>query len=374
MKLRAAFIALVLAFALLLTCASAAGGDASDPLVSLEYLLGVFRPEAEQGISEKIDAAGNSAYETAASSWRAAAAAVEARVGTETASVWTEARLKRGDLLSGVTGTQVILLAGSVEAQIVSGAVVDVTDGTELASGASLQVRHRYLAAEDASVLFSVSSRTAILDYCGGYRLTPSAAAPDYYAIAGALRTLTLFRGTDTGYGDGFDLEGTPTRIQALVMLLRMLGEEDDALACTSPAPFRDISENYWGRAYVAYAFEKGYTNGVEDNLFAPDRPANEGMYVEFMLRALGYSDTSQTDIRTASDRALSAGVITAGERAALRANDFLRADVAYLSWYALETPLPGGGPALHRKLEDSGVFTPAAYQLACSLVPSQRI
>ena len=374
MKKRTALICALVTLALLFGYASAAGGDAGDPLISLEYLRSVFLPEAEQGVRERIDASGNTAYEGAASSWRAAVAAVEASAGRESASVWTEARLKQGDLLSGFTGTQVMLLAGSAQAQFSGGAVVDVTDGTELAPGGALQARHRYLVAEDTSALFSVSSRTAVLDYCGGYHIAPSAFPPDYYAIASALRTLTLFRGTDTGYGDGFDLEVTPTRIQALVMLLRMLGEEDDALACASPAPFRDISENYWGRAYVAYAYEQGYTNGVEDNQFAPDRPANEGMYVEFMLRALGYSDTTQTDIRTASDRALAAGVITAGERAALQTNDFLRADVAYLSWYALDTPLPGGAQSLHQKLEDAGVFTPAAYQLARSLVTSPRL
>ena len=59
--------------------------------------------------------------------------------------------------------------------------------------------------------------------------------------------------------------------------------------------------------------------------------------------------------------------------RAALRANDFLRADVAYLSWYALSVPLPGG-VTLHEKLESAGVFSPDAYQSALTLVSSERL
>ena len=374
MKKRAALLSILLAAALLLGYASAAGGDAGDPLVSLDYLRSVFLPKAETAAREKLDASGKTVYETAETKWRTAVAGAEAATGSERAGTWTEARLKQGDVLSGLTGTQVNVLAGDVRAQFSSGAVIDVTDGTELASGTALKTRHRYMAAEDTIALFTVSSRTAVVYYCGDYHFTLSASAPDYSAMASALKALSLFKGTDTGYGGGFDLEVTPTRIQALIMLIRLLGEEDEALACTSPAPFKDISSGYWGRPYIAYACEKGYTNGVEDNKFAPDRSASEGMYVEFVLRALGYSDTTQTDVSTAADRALSAGVLTAGERAALRANDFLRADVVYLSWYALGVPLYGGALTLHEKLEAAGVFPAEAYVRAGTLVTSARL
>ncbi len=265
-------------------------------------------------------------------------------------------------------------LAGGVAAQFSSGAVVDATDGTELVSGGELQTLHRYLVAEDTTVLFTVFSRTAVVDYCGDYHFALSNATPDYNAMASALKMLSLFRGTDTGYGEGFDLELAPTRIQALVMLIRLLGEEDAALACVSPAPFKDIKADYWGRPYVAYAYEMGYTNGVEDNKFAPDRPASAGMYVEFVLRALGYSDTTQTDISSSASRALGAGVITSGEKAVLEANDFLRADVVYLSWYALGVPVAHNMQPLYQKLENAGVFTASAYQNARALVTSARL
>ena len=374
MKKRAVFLSILLAAVLLLVCVSAAGGDAGDPLASLEYLRGVFLPKAETAVQEKLDASGNAVYEAAETKWRAAVAGAEAAIGSERAVVWTEARLKQGDVLSGLTGMQVTVLAGDVRAQFSSGAVIDVTDGTELTSGAALRTRHRYMTAEDTIALFTVSSRTAVVDYCGDYRFTLSASSPDYSAMASALKTLSLFKGNGTGYGEGFDLEVAPTRIQALVMLIRLLGEEGEALACTSPAPFKDISADFWGRPYIAYAYEKGYTNGMGDGKFSPDSIASEGMYVEFVLRALGYSDTTQTDTSTAVDRAFSAGILTAGERAALRANEFLRADIAYLSWYALGAPLPGGFLTLHEKLETAGVFTPDAYRRAGALVTSERL
>ncbi|MBE6909352.1 MAG: S-layer homology domain-containing protein [Ruminococcaceae bacterium] len=376
MKKRTALLSLLLAAALLLGFASAAGGDANDPLISLDYLQSVFRPQAEQAMQDRMEASGNMIYERTEDKWREAVAALggESAAVPACAAEWTEACLKQNDLLSGVTGTMVMLLTGSVAAQFASGAVVDVTDGTELPSGTVMLPRHRYMVAEDTAATFTVISRTAVLDYCGGYRFSVSSGVPDYHAMASALKALSLFRGTDTGYGSGFDLEAAPSRMQALVMLIRLLGEEEEALACTSPAPFKDIVYGYWGRPYVAYAYEQGYTNGVEGNKFAPERTASEGMYVEFVLRALGYSDTTQTDVSTAAERAVEAGFLTPGEASALQSNDFLRADVVYLSWYALGVQICDETISLSDRLREAGVFTDTDYRAAAALVTSRRL
>lgn len=385
MKRRTLLFSFLLAAAAL-GIALAAGGNADDPLVSLSYLTGVFTPRAEKSVQERIDASGSRIYEAAVAVWldgSAAApppAASAAPSGTSTpvsgefSPVWTEERLKRGDILSGFTGTQVLPLDGSISVQYASGAVIDVTTGTELSSGDQLQYRHRYLVAEDTAAFFTVTSRTAVLDPCGRYYLTPSTNVPDYYAIAASLKALNLFKGANTGYADGFDLGQEPTRIQALVMLIRLLGEEEAALACADPSPFRDISENNWARPYVAYAFARGYTNGVEEGKFAPERTASMSMYVEFILRALGYSSTAQTDIDSAASRAFSAGIITLGEKATLESAAFVRADIAYLSWYALQAPLPDGAQTLHQRLEAAGVFSANDYERAASLIPSSRL
>ena len=69
----------------------------------------------------------------------------------------------------------------------------------------------------------------------------------------------------------------------------------------------------------------------------------------------------------------MTAGVLTAGERTALQSSGFLRADVAYLSYYALSARTSGGA-ALSRKLIDAGVFTDADYRAAQALVKTARI
>lgn len=374
MKHRRFLIAAALVIALAVGFAAAAGGDAGDPLVSLDYLTRVFAPAAERAAQEKLDAAGEAVYSAAEAQWRAAVGAAEAGAGMERAASWTEAPLKRGDVLSTRTGSQVLLLAGEASVQYGSGAVVDATDGTVLQSGDALQQRHRYLVAEDTAAQFTIASRTAVLDYCGDYYFSLSGTTPDYNAMASALKALHLFRGTGSGVGGGFELETTPTRIQTLVMLIRLLGEEDAALARTGVSPFDDVPADYWGAPYVAYAVEKGYTNGVGGNRFAPNMAASSPMYMEFVLRALGYSSTAQTDVRTAPSRARDALVITSGEKTALETFDFLRADVVYLSWYALDVPMAQSGEALRLKLEGMGVFTADDYRAARALVASARL
>ena len=374
MKQRRLLAAVFILAALLVVFAAAAGGDAGDPLISLDYLTGIFAPAAEGAVQVRLDDAGARAYEAAETQWRDSVAALEGSSNEETVRDWTETRLGQGDVLSTRTGSQVLLLAGGATVRYDAGAVVDATDGTVLPSGGTLSPRHRYLVAEDTTALFTVASRTAVLDYCGGYHFTYADSTPDYNAMASALKELNLFRGSTIGYGEGYELESAPTRIQALVMLIRLLGEEDAALTRVGVSPYDDVPAGSWFAPYVTYAVEKGYTNGVGGNRFAPNLTASAQMYVEFVLRALGYSSTAQTNVKTAPERALSAGVITSGEQTALETREFLRADVVYLSWYALDVPLAQGSEALHSKLEGMGVFTAAAYKSARAKVVSARL
>ena len=362
MKKRTFLLALVLTALVFVGYAVAAGGDASEPLVSLDFLNGTFRRQAEERIDEAVTKADAGALNDAKARWNAAVAAAEAAVGSDYAAVFTETRVKQDDILSGVTGLQVIPLAGELTVSFSAGTVVDVTDGRELTSGSAIPINHRCLVAEDTTALFTCTSKTA--------------GKPDRNAMAEALQSLSLFRGTGSGIGSGYELEKTPTRAEALIMLIRMLGEEKAALACTASQPFIDVPD--WCAPYVAYAYEKGYSNGVgTDSLghsyFGTQQTASAAMYVEFMLRALGYSSTATTNISDALDRAVTAGVLTAGERTALRSSDFLRADVAYLSYYALSARTSGGA-ALSQKLIDAGVFTDADYRAAQALVKTARI
>ena len=349
------FIAFALVFCALTATAFAVGGPA-DPLASLSYLTGAFSSDLEAAVDARLDAGLNASG-----------------AGSVSVGAWNEVRLKQDDLLLGVTGDSVMLLAGSGQVVCPYGTVVDVTEGAPVSSGSALLPRHRYLVAEDSSASFQITGRTAVVDYQGNCTFSLSG-APDYNAMASALKTMGLFRGTLTGYGQGFDLEAAPTRLQALIMFIRVLGEEADALAWSGRLPFQDIQPGTQAEKYVGYAYERGYTNGYSATEFRPSAAVSAGQYVEFLLRALGYSSAASGSVSDALARAEGFYVLTPGETALLQSGGFLRAELVYVSYYALDARLADGSQTLGQSLMDRGVFSLQERESASALVRSQRL
>ena len=340
--------------ALLATVWVLAAGDAGDPLVSLSHLTGAFTARVDTAVERRLDES-DEALRTGSSGISPAG---------NTAVTWAEQRLKQDDALIGSTGTGVLLLAGGVQVSYAAGAVVDVSAGTAVPSGTALTAGHRYLVAEDTSAVFTVTSKTAVVDVQGSYSLSLSDAV-DYNAMAAALKQLHLFQGSFTGYGQGFDLEAAPTRLQALIMFIRVLGEEEQALAWSGTTPFRDIARGSQAEKYVGYAYSCGYTNGYSATQFKPAGAVNAYQYTEFVLRALGYSSSDNTNLADTLLRAQDAGVLTAGEAEMLQRDRFLRAQLVYISYYALEAMTPGGAETLADVLENKGVFSRSEYAAA---------
>lgn len=363
MKKALAAAALFLALALCLTAALAAGGDASDPLISLSYLEGLFSQSVDASLGSSLDLSDDTVRSHIRRQLDSMESSAEAVAGQNYASTAEEATLKEGDVLTGATGLVVIPLGGEVRLSLTAGAVVDATDGCEVLSGTSLTSRHRYVVAEESLAHFTVASPAAVLSYQGGYAFSLSGDGPDYYAVARALRDLDLFRGTGSGIGEGFDLHLAPTRAEGLVMFIRILGEEADALACSYTHPFTDVPG--WMDRYVAWAYHMGYTNGVSPTQFGPSLPVSAAEYQEFLLRALGYSVAGVQDYTTSLDRAREHGALTDGEYDMLQNGPFLRAHVAYVSYYALDMVLSGSQQTLAQRLESAGLFT--AYQLSAA-------
>lgn len=107
---------------------------------------------------------------------------------------------------------------------------------------------------------------------------------------AEALSTLGLFKGTE----NGFELEKSLTRTEAITLLVRLLGKEDEALKCGKTHPFTDVAP--WADGYVSYAYEKGITNGISATLFGAEDVVESNMYITFLLRALGFADGDGAD------------------------------------------------------------------------------
>ena len=97
-----------------------------------------------------------------------------------------------------------------------------------------------------------------------------------YTFYADLLNELGLFKGTNQGY----ELVRAPNRQEALIMLIRLLGEEENALKYDyNNMPFKDVTGWADGRRYIAYGAAKKYTNGVSATEFGQSNIADANMY-----------------------------------------------------------------------------------------------
>lgn len=337
-----------------------AAGSGADPLISLSYLTGEYSQGLDAAIAARLDA-----------SDRALLAGQDRPASSPGAAGLEERTLKEGDILSAASGFVITVLGGDMRLEVTSGAVVDATEGTEAASGQLLRPNHRYIAAENTAAELLTVSPAAVAAYEGNSVLHLSA-SPDYYAIACALRTLDLFRGSGSGVGEGFALYDPLSRGEGLVLFLRLLGEEDAALAWEGSHPFTDVP--LWLDPYVAWAWRQGYANGVSADRFGSAQTLSAVEYTEFLLRAMGLSRAGVDDYTTSLERAAAGGLLTDGEYEGLRSRDFRRAHAAYVSYYALDAPVDGGTETLARRLVRTGRITEAQLEEARSGVSSQRI
>lgn len=181
---------------------------------------------------------------------------------------------------------------------------------------------------------------------------------------ATALKQLGLFKGvSDTD----FALDRAPTRTESLIMLIRAMGKESEALSGTWSHPFTDVDS--WADKYVGYGYEKGLTKGVSATEFGTGN-AGSDMYLTFMLRALGYDDSKGDFTWDAPDTlAKAVGILPDS----VDTSNFLRADVAIVSWAALEADLKTGMQRLAKKLIAENVFTSDAYAQAIALVGEEE-
>ena len=344
----------------------AVGGTAGDPMLSKSYIDGAYTVQTISKAEEKITLRHDTLYQSAEETLKAKNDDYLTRGGLVTGdgtyqAAFSDLRVKEGDTVRIETGSGFLLLAGDVELSCTGNKTIDLSNGWEKGNGA-LTAGRRYLVVEDTVAVLTVTSPTAVLSLEGYYTLTESSAT-DYNALADGLKALGLFKGSDTGYGFGYDLEAKPTRIQALIMFLRLIGEEQAALSTTAACPFTDVPA--WCQPYVAYAYEQGLTKGADDAamLFGTADYVTAGQYVTFILRALGYQDSGDTpDFTwdTALQRGMDLGILTAGEYKMLMEEPFLRAQVAYLSYFALEHTYKDRAETLQTQLTTSGVLDAA--------------
>jgi len=191
------------------------------------------------------------------------------------------------------------------------------------------------------------------------------AAGDEATAAADALHALGLFQGT----GEGYELDRAPTRAEALVMLIRLLGRESEAKGFSGDCPLEDVAGR-WMAPYVGWAYEHGITKGVSDDAFDPNSAANAQMYATFMLRALEYSEElGQFSYKTSVEDAAQLGIAPVEGYS----GEFTRGDAVLMSYKALTAPCASGeGTLLELLISKGTVDAEVAASLGFAVAPEE--
>lgn len=186
---------------------------------------------------------------------------------------------------------------------------------------------------------------------------------------ASMLKEIGVFKGTSAG----FELERAPTRLEGLVMLIRLLGKEDEALAeyGKQASVFKDVPD--WGKAYANYAYANGLTTGTGSGKFGTTDLMDSKSYVTFILRALGYSDAAgDFTWAGAIDAAANYKVISGSIASSLKVEKLDRGNVAEISYLALKSTLRDSAITLIDKLiTDGSISAEKAALIGLAIVPA---
>ena len=148
------------------------------------------------------------------------------------------------------------------------------------------------------------------------------------------------------GTGTGFELLRVPHRIEAAIMLVRLLGKESEAVMGAYQHPFTDVPD--WADAYVGFLYEEGLTKGIGESVYDSYSDVDAKTYLTFLMRIIGYSDDAgDFSWENAVEDAWDIGLINFREYETLNNQEFTRGHMAALSYNALNTLLYNSGITL---------------------------
>lgn len=167
-----------------------------------------------------------------------------------------------------------------------------------------------------------------------------AAETPKYTKYAEELKQLGLFNGSNKG----FELERTPTRVEAAAMLVKLLGKEAEAKAKNYSHPFTDVPS--WANHIIGYMYQNKMTTGIGNNKFGSLQLISARDFTVFVVKSLGYT-TSDFEYAKTMDFAKSINLISDIEYGALSVGTFIRDEMVLLSKNALSTKMKGSADRL---------------------------
>ena len=319
--------------------AGAYAAVSGDGPVSLSYLTDTFMPQAARAGMDAAYGMLEDTYDQAKQRLDQAHGMIQDGKG-EQAGLYSQTLQRRewyeGQTVGLGTGSVILLLEGSASVSH-NGAVVDVTDGTELASGASLSPNHRYLVGEDTMAYFTVQSGYAAMGVQGAY--TAEGGNPDaapfldvkrsdwYYDPVNYVYERKLFSGMSE---HTFGPREPMTRAMLTTVLYQLAGAPAGELAGAGVS-LSDVPDSAWYAPYVKWAVSQGVTAGTGEGTFSPNMQVTREQVVvmlhSFARNYLGLNVSQGADLsayqdgesvsdwaRAAMSWAVSSGVISGAD------------------------------------------------------------
>ena len=393
-KRLALFLSILLSLALVSGVVVAAG-SADDPLITRAYLQNEILVSLTEAIHGRTVASGESDTASVAQI-KAVADNAEAKLSLDALAqlaadkLWASAganssytvpavnhlrelTLTPGSVLTAQPGCVVLVRSGRVQTRNGVGAtVVRIPAARELYNQWELSAGDYLIVTEKAPIGFTPVLGSATVMISGEFMVEHGDPyEPEYTDLADALNKMGLFLGT----GNGYELDRVSRRDEGLIMMLRLLGDEQAALALTEKLhPFSDVRP--WASAYVSYAYKNGLTNGTSSYEYSSMMLIEPEQYMTFLLRALGYTDSGDNPdfhYKNAISAAVSFGIISQNEAQMLTSTPLYRDKLAYISYYGLFAHMKGTSTRLLDYLIEKGAVDYNTAQLAILSVTRTR-
>lgn len=211
-----------------------------------------------------------------------------------------------------------------------------------------------------------ISFTFVLMLLAGSFSFAFGTTTPQYLHEAEKLNVLSLFQGD----GNGFELDRPPTRIEAGIIFVRLVGGEKEALTNNYEHPFTDIPS--WGQDHVGFLYKHKLVRGITDITFGGSNDVRACEYMTMALRSIGYKDDGvDFNWNESLEKALEIQLVAQGFYEDLKETKFLRDHVVKISYDLLKQPVKGDTATLAEKLLSYGAFTQEILDKMESLEPS---
>ncbi len=161
------------------------------------------------------------------------------------------------------------------------------------------------------------------------------------------------------GDGSGYGLDKLPTRMEGIIILIRLLGKEAEAQQMQSyPCRFLDVPA--WAAGYANYAYAENISMGIGDTQFGTNDLMTAQQFSTLLLRSIGYDD-SQGDFRwyNAVDKAEELDILPGDDADRYDDNpQYTKRDLIETSFCFLEAQYKGEDTTLIGQLIGSGAIS----------------